>query len=426
MNTTRKTKIHQLASKAAHSATIGVQHLPVSSEAKSSKWTSCLALTGIILVAFNLRIAAVAPSPIYHQIAKSFPIGANWQGIMGTLPLLSFGIFGMLTPRLNRKVGLERGMIIAMLLIVTGEVFRACLSGSIIAFALFSLISLAGMGMGNVLILPAIKHYFPKHIGGVTGLYLVLIAVSASVPSSLAVPVTHSMGWRFSIGIWSLVAALAALPWFGLVQPHVTTSTRQKKPAYQVWRWPVTWAIVILFSVGAMVMYALIAWLPTILTATAAKSAATAGIMLAIYNISGLPHSLLIPLIQTRIKYPFLIVLSGGFCTVLGSIGLAYLPGHSWFWIFPLGLGAMLVPVGLTFVNMRTKTEEGTTALSGFVQGAGYLIASIGPFLVGYFHTFSGSWVTSLWFMAIAGVVAVFAGIIAVRNTFLEDMKSNN
>ena len=67
-----------------------------------------------------------------------------------------------------------------------------------------------GMGLGNVLLPPAIKHYFPQRIGALTGLYLVLTTVSASLPSLVAVPMTDALGWRFSVGIWGVLGFAAA------------------------------------------------------------------------------------------------------------------------------------------------------------------------------------------------------------------------
>jgi CP family cyanate transporter-like MFS transporter len=81
----------------------------------------------------------------------------------------------------------------------------------------------------------------------------------------------------------------------------------------------------------------------------------------------------------------------------------------------------MFVPIGLTLVNMRSRTEDGTTALSSFVQSAGYLMAAIGPVLVGALHSMTGGWTVPCWFMALAGVVAGIAGVFAVRPVFIED-----
>lgn len=81
----------------------------------------------------------------------------------------------------------------------------------------------------------------------------------------------------------------------------------------------------------------------------------------------------------------------------------------------------MFIPVGLTLINLRSKTEQGASALSGFVQGIGYFIAAIGPLLMGHLYTWSGNWLYSCWFIAIAGIIAGIAGTFAVRQVYIED-----
>jgi len=160
-----------------------------------------LAGVGIVLVAMNLRTAVVSLSPIYDLIRHSFPVCAAAQGLLGTLPVLSFGVFGLLAPAVTRRFGLEIGLIIAMAMIGAGQLARACLGNSVISFEILSVVSLGGIGIANVLVPPAIKHYFPKAVGAMTSTYLVLVAVSASIPALVAVHVASAVGWRFSIGI---------------------------------------------------------------------------------------------------------------------------------------------------------------------------------------------------------------------------------
>ena len=77
-------------------------------------------------------------------------------------------------------------------------------------------------------------------------------------------------------------------------------------------------------------MYAMIAWLPQLLIDTAGVSRATAGTMLAVYNGVGLVHSMVIPMVLTRMKHPFLVVLFAIACLASGTLGLAYAPHLPW------------------------------------------------------------------------------------------------
>lgn len=383
-----------------------------------------LSLAGVILVALNLRAATVTLAPIYDFIKHSFAINATTISIIGMLPALSFALFGLLAPRLTRLIGLERSLILGMLMTCIGQLLRGYVSQSALSLGLFSILSLGGMGLGNVLLPPAIKHYFPNHIGLLTSLYTVLTALSAAVPSLIAVPVTETMGWRFSISIWGVLAFIALLPWLGLLREHSATAHPTREATYRVYRWPIAWALTIMFSVGALSMYAYVAWLPKMLVSMTGISEATAGAALALYNAIGVPHSIVIPILLMRTKHPIYIICFASFCLCVGSLGLGYFPHFFWLWIFPIGLGAMFIPVGLTLINLRSKTEQGASALSGFVQGIGYFIAAIGPLLMGHLYAWSGQWLYSCWFIAAAGLIAGIAGAFAVRRVYIEDSSS--
>lgn len=386
-----------------------------------NKLGAWLSLSGIILVALNLRAATVTLAPIYDYIEDSFTINAKAISIIGMLPALSFALFGFLAPRLTCRVGLVKSLIIAMLMTCIGQLLRGYLSQSVWTLGLFSIISLGGMGLGNVLLPPAIKHYFPNHIGLLTSLYTVLTALSASIPSLLVVPITETMGWRFSISIWGILAFIAFLPWLKLIQEHHTISHPITRNDFKICLWPTAWALAIMFSIGALSMYAYVAWLPKMLVSMVGISDSQAGMALALYNAVGVPHSLIIPTLLIKTKHPIYIIIFASLCLSIGSLCLGYLPHFFEFWIILIGLGAMFIPLGLTLINLRTKTEQGANALSGFVQGVGYLIATSGPILMGHLFVLSGNWLYSCWFIAIAGIIAGIVGAFSIRPIYLED-----
>ncbi len=379
-----------------------------------------LALAGIILVVLNLRPAITSLSPIYDQISQSFPLDAATLGVLGMLPPLAFAFFGLLTPGLIPKLGLEKSILLSLGLVCAGQIIRSFTNDAWL-FGITCTISLAGIGIGNVLIPPVIKTYFPNRIGQVTSVYATLIAVSAALPSLVAVPVTQIMGWRLSTGMWAGLAVLAAIPWLILANGNNKSNQAHSRQVYSTWRWLTTWAITVLFGIGALNNYTMIAWLPKILTSMVGVSQTTAGTMLSMYNLIGIPHGIIVPLVLSRTRHPMVIISLGTICLLVGYLGLIFLPAFAWGWILSAGIGLMLIPISLTLINLRSRTEDGATVLSGFSQGAGYLIGAAGPLAVGGLHSISGNWTSAFWFLILLALLTIGAGVIAARPGFIED-----
>ncbi|EPR76172.1 MFS transporter [Leifsonia rubra CMS 76R] len=175
-----------------------------------------VALLGILLVALNLRTAVSAISPIAREIALDIPLDNVALGLLGMIPPMAFAVSAIVSASIARKLGLERTLIVAIGLMVVGHLLRAAATGYAMLL-IGSVLALVGMGIGNVLLPPLVKRYFPDRIGMVTGLYATLASLSAAVPALLAVPVANATDWRVSLGIWSVLAFASLIPWLALL-----------------------------------------------------------------------------------------------------------------------------------------------------------------------------------------------------------------
>ncbi|HEV7950204.1 MAG TPA: MFS transporter, partial [Glaciihabitans sp.] len=171
-----------------------------------------LALVGILLVALNLRTAVAAISPITANINADVPLSAVGLGTLGALPPIAFALSGLFAPLVARRLGLELSITVAAAAMVAGHIVRG-FSDSYTVLLLGSILALAGMGIGNILLPPAVKRYFPDRIGLITTAYATLLAVSTAVPAVLAAPLADAAGWRLSLGMWSVLAATSLVPW---------------------------------------------------------------------------------------------------------------------------------------------------------------------------------------------------------------------
>jgi CP family cyanate transporter-like MFS transporter len=392
------------------------------------------ALLGILLVALSLRTSVAALSPIISFISRDVPLDPLVLGIIGAAPPVTFALAGLATPWLSHRIGLERSLLVAAGLMAIGQVARALAPDSGLLVAA-TVVTLVGAGLGNVLLPPVVKRYFADRITQVTTSYAVLISLSTAMPALLAVPFATALGWRFSLGVWFLIALAAVVPWIVASVAHLRARDAARadvgdpdeveaEPRLEgrMVHSPVAWAVMIAFSISSINVYAFFAWLPNLLVQTAHVSHGEAGALLALYAIMGFPCSLLVPYLAGRIRNVGVILYVAVALFFVGDAGLLLAPAAApILWVAFAGLGPLLFPLSLVLINARTRTHEGSVALSGFVQGVGYIIATASPLVFGLLEQGTGTWAASLAFVFVLSLAAIPAGIILSRGRFVED-----
>jgi len=400
----------------------------VSSPPSRPLWQGrALALVGIVLFAFSLRTAVAALSPVLAFVGADFAVPPAVVGLIGTAPPACYAVFGILTPQLERRFGLERLAVVAMVVAVAGMTWRG-LAVDATTLLLSTALIFAAVGVGNILLPPLVKKYFPDRIGLMTTVYSTTLAIATFVPPLVAVPVADAAGWRFSLGLWAVFAALATIPWIVLlVRPRpagsgggiVTASTSAFR---RLWALPLTWALVAAFAMSGVLVYTALAWLPTFLVDEAGVTPAAAGALLSLFAAMGLPCSLLVPVLVVRYNATGVLFAVSVAAGLAGIAGLLVAPqAATWLWIVLLGISPLLFPLTLVLLGLRTRNHETAVALSAFVQSIGYAIVAIFPFGIGLIHGWTDAWTLPL--LILAGVIgaAIPAGFIAARRHTVED-----
>jgi len=386
-----------------------------------------LALVGIVLFAFSLRSAVGSLSPLLDHVARDFAVSGPVIGLIGTAPPVCFAIAGLLTPILERRLGLERLVIVAMAVTVVGLVARSLSVDSLTLLGSTAII-FAAVGVGNVLLPPLAKKYFPDRIGVVTTIYSTTMAVSTFLPPLLAVPLADAAGWRLSLGVWALFAGIATIPWIALlVREHGRRGeddieTANPRVFGRMWRIPLVWALTVTFVVSGTLAYTAFAWLPTILVQTAGVSNAEAGALLSLFGFMGLPAALAVPVLVSRYRAIAPLFAIGVVSGLAGIAGLIFAPATAtWLWIALLGIAPLFFPLTLVLLGLRSRTHEASVALSGFVQSVGYAIIAVFPVGIGLLHDATGEWTGPLIVLAVVVVAAVPAGFVIARPQSVED-----
>lgn len=390
-----------------------------------------LVFSAIVVSALTLRAAVTSISPLFGRIGTDLQFGTTVIGIVGMLPPAMFAVFGLATPFLAKRTGLERAALLAMALTTIGMATRAFAPNTASLLAL-SAIALAGMGIGNVVIPPLVKRYFSERLAVVSTIYICAMQVSTMVPPLLAVPIADAHGWRISIGIWAVVGLAAALPWLGVViarrgrdekdvSGEAGSASVHVSPSGRIHRSSLAWGMVMMFAMTSLITYSMLTWLPTLLI-DAGIGEGLAGASVAAFGAMGLITSLAAPTLCARVRNPYGIVMVAAACYLGGFAGLHWSPtAGTVAWVCLVGLGTMTFPMSLTLINLRTRTAVGSSSLSGFTQGLGYVVSSTGPILFGLLHTESGGW--GLPLVLLTGCVAVLlvGGFLCCRPRMLED-----
>lgn len=391
-----------------------------------------LALAGIVLFAFSLRSAVASLSPLFDHIAADFVLPAAVIGLIGTAPPVCFAVFGLLTPALERRFGLERLAVAAMLVVTIGLVARSLAPSSGLLLAGTAVV-FAAVGTGNILLPPLVKRYFPDRIGLMTTVFSTTMALATFLPPLVAVPVADAADWHLSLGLWAVFALIATMPWIGLAVRRASFDRRRneaggdiEQPSPRVfgrmWRLPLAWALLVGFAVSSSIAYTFFAWMPKMLVDIAGVTPVAAGALLSLFGFMGLPASLVVPLLITRwnaTRVLFGIAVATG---LAGLAGLLFAPTVApWLWVVLVGLAPLLFPMLLVLLGLRARTHEGAVALSGFVQSGGYAIAALFPIGIGLLHDATDSWTGPLIVLTCVVAAAIPAGVVAARPHTVED-----
>jgi MFS transporter, CP family, cyanate transporter len=381
-----------------------------------------LVVLGIVVLGFNLRPAAVSVGPVLDEITAGLGMSPVTAGVLTTLPVLAFAVFGGLAPWLARVVGVHRVTLLALFAVVAGLGLRAR-TEHVELFLLLSLLALAGMATANVLLPSLVKLHFPHRVGLLTSIYTTSLAIGLTMASVLTVPLSTAYGsWRWGLFAWALTAVLAALPWLALVRHDRSLEERPHSISFAaVARTRLGWGMALFFGFQSLQAYAVFGWFAKVYR-DAGFSPGTAGLLLGVITAMSIPLSFVLPSWSARMHSQTRLIAGLVLLYPVGYLGLILAPvGGAWLWAVLVGTAASVFPVVLTMIGLRSRTSEGTAALSGFTQSVGYLIAAVGPFCMGLLYDLTGGWTVPLVVLVVLVIPQLVAGLYVSRPSYIED-----
>lgn len=376
-----------------------------------------LLIAGILMIATTLRVTFTGAAPLLDMIRHDYGLTTAQTGLLTTLPLLAFALISPLAAGVARKIGMERSLFIAMLLICVGIGIRS-LPSSALLFIGTAVIG-CGIALGNVLLPGLIKRDFPGQVAKLTGAYSLTMGAAAALGSAMIVPLALSgAGWHGALLVLMVFPLLATLLWLPQWRQKHTAPLTGARALHNrgIWRSALAWQVTLFLGINSLIYYVIIGWLPAILLSHG-YSETEAGSMHGLLQLATAAPGLAVPLLLHKLKDQRGIAgLSAIMCAV-SLAGFWFVPDQAVLWtiVYGFGSGATMI-LGLTFIGLRASSAHQAAALSGMAQSVGYLLAACGPPLMGKIHDTAGDWRIPLIACALAAVVMAVCGMLAGRD----------
>ncbi|MCO5131576.1 MAG: cyanate transporter [Xanthobacteraceae bacterium] len=365
-----------------------------------------LLLAAVALVGLNLRPFITGIGPLAADISAQTGLDLKGISLLTLVPMFLMGVFAFAGPFLQARIGARRLVIASLAVLVIGSLLRLFATNG---WQMVGTAALLGLGVAVIqAVFPGIiKQRFPRHVGVVMGLYSAMLMGGGALGAQAAPLIAAAGGWRVGLA-WMAVPAVLALWLAARSLPRDSLARQGGASAAVMLRRPRVWLLMACFGLVNGGYATVVAWLAPFYREHG-WSAAASGSLLAIVAVAQALAALVLPMLaRQRDLRPWLWLTLA--MQAAGFAALAFRPE-----VAPLaaaialgaGLGgcfALSMIVALD--HLPDPAEAG--ALSALMQGGGFLITALPPWVVAVLHDFTGGF-TAGWLLHLvsAAVVAV-------------------
>ncbi|MCL2829603.1 MAG: MFS transporter [Betaproteobacteria bacterium] len=385
---------------------------------KTNETASTLAILSIVLLGLNLRPALAAIGPVLDAIQAQTGLGNAGASLLTALPMFVMGIVVLGGGGLQRSMGGRRGIPLGALLIALGCAGR-WLVPEWKALILTAVLAGTGIAFVQALLPEYVKRRFSGRSSVIMGYYSTAIMAGGVIAAISSAWIAIPFGWPGALGLWAL-PALAAFAMWNWVQktsgpecpvkppslrevarsaggrggecpdPNQNPSEAAETPPRGIpgeiafWRRQRAWTLMLFFGLGTCAYTLVLAWLPSYFIERG-REAIESGHLLGGFTgmgvIGGLTVSACVARFPDR-RLPSILAL---LLQLLGLFFLIAAPGPlAWPACLLLGLGGgAFFPLSLIVALDHFDDPAQAGALLAFVQGGGYLVASLMPLIAG-------------------------------------------
>ena len=378
----------------------------------TKKSSSILIILGVIFLSLILRTPITSVGAILGPLKSILDINNTVAGFITTIPLIAFAIFSPMVAKISNKVGLEKTLLLAAIIISIGLGLRFYINTYV--FFITTFIIGVGITIGNVLLPGLVKKYYPEKLGLMTGFYAVIMNIGAAVAAGISYPILSSNigGEKFSTGlavnIWIIIAVINIFVYTVMSKNSSVSEIKDEhEKVHGYFKYSKMWTIMLSMGLQSALFYCSVSWFAEIMISKD-FSPETAGLLLSISQFAQFPSTFIVPILADKVHNKLIIpvVITIGYLVSL--VGMLYTSGNfvlmlTFIIIFALAGGGSFSYVMYLF-SVKSRNESEAADISGLAQSGGYLLAAIFPPLSGYIRDIS-DWNKALYVLILTTAV---------------------
>lgn len=363
----------------------------------TKKSSNILIILGVIFLSLILRTPITSVGAILGPLKSILDINNTVAGFITTIPLIAFAIFSPMVAKISNKVGLEKTLLLAAIIISIGLGLRFHINTYV--FFITTFIIGVGITIGNVLLPGLVKKYYPEKLGLMTGFYAVIMNIGAAVAAGISYPILSSNigGEKFSTGlavnIWIIIAVINIFVYTAMSKNSSVSEIKDEhEKVHGYFKYSKMWTIMLSMGLQSALFYCSVSWFAEIMISKD-FSPETAGLLLSISQFAQFPSTFIVPILADKVHNKLIIpvVITIGYLVSL--VGMLYTSGNfvlmlTFIIIFALAGGGSFSYVMYLF-SVKSRNESEAADISGLAQSGGYLLAAIFPPLLGYIRDIS-------------------------------------
>lgn len=354
----------------------------------------------LVLIGLNMRPLLTSIGPLLPQLRAASGMSFTLASLLTALPMIAMGGLALAGGWINRHIRERDSVAIGLLMITLGALLRELAPHSVV---LLSSALLGGIGIGVIqVVMPTvIKRQYQRRMPQVMGLWSAALMGGGGLGAALTPWIAgQSEFWYSSLAWWAVPAIIALIGWWPQSRGSTRAGPGSAQSSIRITRNPRAWSLGLYFGVINGGYGSLIAWLPPYYMQLG-NSAQFSGTLLALMTVGQTAGALLLPLLARHEDRRRLLLVALAL-QMIGFLGFILWPAYlSVLWAIACGVGlGGAFPLCLVLALDHAGHPVISGKLVAFMQGMGFIIAGLSPYLSGLLRSMSGDFVVDWVFHA--------------------------